>query len=168
VLATDLATECEEQEDVTESPLERRNLFQATSENITLELSREDLLGAIPYTSLGNNTKQILLRIPSSSSAGSFARNMRRENFLDTLLENLSRDKDGGTEQATKWLMTTLAKKNERLFTEVVLVQCQIYRIRTAVLNPFFYVTWQDIIYLLRSLNDVISIFFSRCTCQPS
>jgi hypothetical protein len=119
VLATDLATECEEQEDVTESPLERRNLFQATSENITLELSREDLLGAIPYTSLGNNTKQILLRIPSSSSAGSFARNMRRENFLDTLLENLSRDKDGGTEQATKWLMTTLAKKNERLFTEV-------------------------------------------------
>jgi hypothetical protein len=119
VLATDLATECEEQKDVTESPLERRNLFQATSENITLELSREDLLGAIPYTSLGNNTKQILLRIPSSSSAGSFARNMRRENFLDTLLENLSRDKDGGTEQATKWLMTTLAKKNERLFTEV-------------------------------------------------
>ena len=35
----------------------------------------------------------------------------------------------------------------DNYYFEVVLVQCQNYKIRTAVLSPFFYVTWQDIIY---------------------
>ena len=35
----------------------------------------------------------------------------------------------------------------DNYYFEVELVQCQNYKIRTAVLSPFFYVTWQDIIY---------------------
>ena len=48
-------------------------------------------------------------------------------------------------EYITQFFFNIIFEDNH--YFEAVLAQCQIYKIKTAELSPFFYVTWQDIIY---------------------
>jgi hypothetical protein len=63
----------------------------------------------------GNSKAQVLLRIPMSSNESAFQKNMQRTKFIENMLQSLGPD----VEESTKWMLSELARKNDKLYEEV-------------------------------------------------
>jgi hypothetical protein len=117
ITATDATAEEEDIEKVAEN-CEGASAGTATAspkpkKTMTIEID-ESYNTPIVYRS-NNRKKQVLLKVPRSTTESSFHRNMHRTKFLDNLLENLGTD----VEESTKWLLGALAKKSDKLYEEV-------------------------------------------------
>jgi hypothetical protein len=81
---------------------------------VTIDIGEESYNTPIVYRA-GNRKKQVLLKVPRSTTQSAFQRNLLRTNFLENLLQSLGPN----VEESTKWLLDALANKSGKKVIDI-------------------------------------------------